>query len=71
MIKAKSHAPQIDNCKLKYTLFYRQHQAEIGEDGTKYDMLVCIMQQLNNVWSSSHEQVKQYWVWEEEKKRYL
>ena len=49
MIKTKSHAPQIDNCKLKYTLFYRQHQAEIGEDGTEYDMLVCIMQQLNNV----------------------
>ena len=47
--------------------FYKQHQAEIGENETEYDMLVSIMQHLNNVWSSSHEKVKQYWVWEEKK----
>ena len=26
-------------------------------------MLICIKQQLSNIWSSIHEKVKQHWGW--------
>ena len=44
-----------------------------GRKYTKYKMclsmmmIVCIKKHLNNIWSSSHEKVKQYWGWVEKK----
>ena len=44
-----------------------------GHKHTKYKMcvsmmmIVCIKKHLNNIWSSSHENVKQYWGWVEKK----
>ena len=43
-----------------------------SRDGHKYStyknyhitiMLICIKQQLSNIWNSIHEKVKQHWVW--------
>ena len=44
-----------------------------GHKYTKYKiclnimMVVCIKQHLSNIWSSTHEKVKQHWGWAEKK----
>ena len=34
-------------------------------------ILICIKQQLSNIWSSVYEKIKQQWGWVEKKKRCL
>ena len=33
-------------------------------------MLICIKKHLSNIWSSSHEKVKQHWDWVEKERAY-
>ena len=48
-----------------------KHRARHGHKYTKHKnchrvmMLICIKQQLSNIWSSVHEKVKQHWGWVE------
>ena len=37
---------------------------------SQYNMVICIKEHLNNIWSSIHEKVKQHWV-RVKKKRFL
>ena len=58
----------------------RLHRYDINRTRTRHGhkykmcfsiiMVICIKQQLSNMWSSSHEEFKQHWGWIE-KKDYL
>ena len=61
---------------MKMKMRNRSHRYEINRprsrNGHKYGkykkclsiiMLICIKQQLSNIWTSVHEKVKQHWGW--------
>ena len=53
-----------------------RHEIVLGLDNSKYKnclsmmMLICIKQQLSNIWRSIYEKVKQHWGWVERRVAY-
>ena len=62
------------NSSLRYGI--NRPRPRNGHKYTKYKMclrimmVICIKQHLRNMWSSTHEKVKQHWGWVEKKRSY-
>ena len=55
-MKNRSHRYGIKRPRLRHGHKYTKHKMYLS-----IMMAICIKQHLNNIWSSIHEEVKQYW----------